>query len=244
MKEFKIIASKENIYTGQVKKLKEESKLPTEVVYIEDLVSSANLPTNIDNSIAYFLCCNSPLAPIAIQKLTKSECYIINEEYLIKNYSKLEVQTLLYRNHVKIPEIYLADHFENIKFPIFCKENIHEGIIVQVYNKITLERFFNQFNKQEFYLEEAIIGSDIKEFKLYFVEGKIFFKDKQQQIDNEIFRTICQKISEALNHLAVFSTDIMRNAKGEYFVIDVNPSAGFYLSDEGRKSFLDEIMKK
>ena len=80
MKRFKIIASKANIYTGQVKKLKKESKLLTEVIYIEDLVNSNSTFMDFENSIIYFLCCNSPLVPIAIQEMEKYNCYIRSEE--------------------------------------------------------------------------------------------------------------------------------------------------------------------
>ena len=178
MKRFKIIASKANIYTGQVRKLKNESKLLTEVIYIEDLVSSNSTLMDFENSIIYFLCCNSPLVPIAIQKLEKYDCYIINREYLIKNYLKLDVQRLLLENKISVPEIYTIENIENVKFPIFCKENRHEGIIIQVYNKISLTRFFEKFNTSEFYFEETVDNNNInlKEFKVYFVEGKIFLK--------------------------------------------------------------------
>lgn len=242
MRKFKIIASKANIYTGQVKKLKNESELQTEVIYIEDLVSIENISLDFENSIVYFLCCNSPLVPTAIQRLAKNQCYIINRKYLTRNYSKLDVQTLLYRNNIKVPEIYFTDNFENIKFPVFCKENRHEGIIVQAYNKITLTRFFNKFDNKEFYLEKTISDNGYNEFKVYFVEGKIFLKDMNNY--NEILKEICQKVSMVLDNLEVFSTDIIQNSNGEYFIIDINPSAGFYLSDDGRKYFLDGLIQK
>ena len=174
MEKFKIIASKSNIYTEQVKKLKKESKLQTEVIYIEDLVDSDSTFSNFENSIIYFLCCNSPLVPTAIQKLESYNCYIINKQYLIKNYLKLDVQRLLNKNNISVPKIYIIENIENINFPIFCKENRHEGIIIQVYNKITLKRFFEKFNITKFYLEESVANNNMKEkeFKVYFVEKK------------------------------------------------------------------------
>ena len=55
---------------------------------------------------------------------------------------------------------------------------------------------------------------------------------------------MCKKVSVALNNLEVFSVDIVQNTNGELFVIDVNPSAGFYLSEDGRRYFLDTLTKK
>ena len=69
MEKFKIITSKTNIYTGQVKKLKEESKLQTEIINIEDLIDDESTSVDFENSIIYFLCCNSQLVPTAIKKL-------------------------------------------------------------------------------------------------------------------------------------------------------------------------------
>ena len=103
MRNFKIIASKANIYTGQVKKLKEQSELPTQVVYIEDLLEDDKI--DFENSIVYFLCCNSPLVPSVIPKLKDCNCYVINKEYLEKNHLKLDVQMLLHKNNVSIPQI-------------------------------------------------------------------------------------------------------------------------------------------
>lgn len=244
MKKFNIIASKANIYTGQVEKLKKQSKLPTEVIYIEDIVNSNNTLMDFKNSIIYFLCCNSQLVSIAIQKLEKYNCYIINKEYLIKNYLKLDVQRLLLKSNINVPKIYLIENIEDVKFPIFCKENRHEGIIIQVYNKISLIRFFEKFNTNEFYLEETVHNNNtnLKEFKVYFVEEEIFLKDNVNY--NKVLIEICKKVSLALNNLEVFSADIIQNNDGEYFIIDVNPSAGFYLSDDGRRYFLDKVTKK
>lgn len=240
MKKFKIIASKSNIYTGQVEKLKNESKMPTEILYIEDLIEDKINLWKLENSIIYFLCCNSILVPKAIEKIEKYSAHIINKDYLANNYQKLYVQELLKKNGIKIPTIYSYDENMAINFPIFCKENKHEGIIAQVYNMITLTRLFNKFNSKDFYLEDSI--EKYIEIKVYFVGGKVFLREtenKDRKIDE-----ICKKISSALDDLEVFSADIIQNTEGENFVIDVNPAAGFYLSNDGRRYFLNELTKK
>ena len=240
MRNFKIIASKANIYTGQVKKLKEQSELPTQVVYIEDLLEDDKI--DFENSIVYFLCCNSPLVPSVIPKLKDCNCYVINKEYLEKNYLKLDVQMLLHKNNVSIPQIYSFENINDIKFPVFCKENRHEGIIAQIYNDLTITRLFSKFNSKDFYIEQSIDSKLSNEIKVYYVAGKVFFKDSQSH--DEIVNNICKNISVALNNLEVFSADIIKSQDNNYYVIDVNPSAGFYLSDDGRKYFLDELKKR
>ena len=240
MKKFRIIASKSNIYTGQVKKLKNESKLPTEILYIEDLIEDKIDLLKVENSIVYFLCCNSPLVPKAIEKIEKYSARIINKDYLENNYQKLYVQELLQKNGIKIPTIYSYDENMSINFPIICKENKHEGIIVQVYNMITLTRLFSKFNSKDFYLEDSI--EKHSEIKVYFVGEKAFLREAENK-DKELDE-ICKKISIALDDLEVFSADIIQNVEGENFVIDVNPAAGFYLSNDGRKYFLNELTKK
>ena len=77
---------------------------------------------------------------------------------------------------------------------------------------------------------------------MYYVAGKVFFKDSQSY--DKVVNNICKNISVALNNLEVFSVDIIKSQDNNYYVIDVNPSAGFYLSDDGRKYFLDELKKR
>lgn len=240
MKNFKIIVSKENIYTGQVKKIKEQSELFTEVINIEDLLEAAKVDFN--HSIVYFLCCNSPLVHMVINQMEKYDCYIINKEYLLKKYLKLEVQKLLSNNKVMTPTIFSNEKIEEIKFPVFCKENRHEGIIAQIYNELTINRLFSKFDKKDFYIEQSINDNISKEIKVYYVAGKLFFQNEVK--DKEHFCEVCKNISNTLDHLEVFSADIIQTEDGKLYVIDVNPSAGFYLSDEGRKYFLEEIKKR
>ena len=242
MKKFSIFVSKQNVYTGQVEKIKRDSKMLTEIIYIEDYIKKP-YNFNIDeNVIVYFLCCNSLIVPNAIKLLAPMNCNILNKNYLLNNLKKKDVQIILENNNVLIPQIISPKKLDELKFPIFCKENMHEGIIFQTYNKITLEKFFNKFNEENFYLEEAITEPNevIKEIKLYYVDGKIFGKNEKTIIDGEMI-DICTRISKSLDNLEVFSVDIVQSSKGNNYVIDVNPAAGFYLSDSGRNYFLEYV---
>ena len=123
-------------------------------------------------------------------------------------------------------------------YPIFCKENNHVGIIFLVYNKVTLDKFFKKFNMNKFYLEEKL--DNTYEYKIYYVNKKVFFKDKIKIYDPEINK-MCEKISKILK-LEVFSVDLIK-IQDEYYVIDVNPSSAFYLSNKARLEFI-KINKK
>ncbi len=245
MKTFYIFASVKNIYTGQVKKLQNESKVDTKVIYIEDFVEKSEEYSFEKEDVIYFLCCNSMLVPDAIRLLKQFNCIIINKKYLECNYKKGDIQNLLYSNKILVPNIKFEKDINNIKFPIFCKENRHEGIIFQAYNKITLERFFEKFEIDDYYFENVIMGNGSKdeEMKIYYVEGEVFGKNDSVQIDEEL-RGTCKIVSTALNDLEVFSADIIKTKDNKNYVIDVNPSAGFYLSDKGRKYFLEKIYNK
>ncbi|MBQ8299618.1 MAG: hypothetical protein IJX99_07210 [Clostridia bacterium] len=245
MKTLYIFTSVNNIYTGQVAKIVKESKIDTKVINIEDLVENANKYKFEKEDVAYFLCCNSLLIKDAIEILNQYGCTIINYDYLKCDYKKLDIQKLLQENDVLIPEICQTNNLDNLTFPLFCKENKHEGIIFQVYNKITLEKFFERFDIENFYFEEVIIANDSvgEEIKLYFVNGEIFGK-KDSIIIDDALKTMCLNVSKALNDLEVFSVDIIKTKENKSYVIDVNPSAGFYLSDQGRACFLNQIYNK
>lgn len=242
MKKFFIFASINNIYTGQVKKLKEESPIETQIVYIEDYVEKSENYSFNKEDVIYFLCCNSELIRDAINLLKQFGCYIINESYLENDYKKYDIQELLAKNKVPVPIINRENSIENIKFPIFCKENRHEGIIFQAYNKITLKKFFEKFNIQDFYFENVIVGNGNvgQEEKYYYVAGETFGKSDAKIVMKEV-KKVCGDISKALNNLEVFSADMIQTKENDNYVIDVNPSAGFYLSDKGRNCFLNKV---
>lgn len=242
MRKFYIFASINNIYTGQVKKLKEESPIETQIIYIENFIKQSNDYVFSKEDIIYFLCCNSELIKDAINLLKHFQCYIINETYLVNDYKKYDIQEILANNKVPVPAINCESSIEKLKFPIFCKENCHEGIIFQAYNRITLKKFFEKFNINDFYFENVIVGNGNvgQEEKYYYVAGKTFGKSDEKVVMNEV-KKICNDISKALNNLEVFSVDIIQTKENENYVIDVNPSAGFYLSDDGRRCFLNKV---
>ncbi|MDO5556819.1 MAG: hypothetical protein Q4G05_01055 [Clostridia bacterium] len=236
MKNFVIFVSRDNVFEGSTMLLKKEVKLNTEIICIESFVEN-RIKRNFSNEdIILFKCCNSKWISRVIYMIETTKCIIINKEYFANNYSKIQVQERLSYNLVKIPFIHSITNVENLKYPLYCKENKHQGVTIKVFNKITLTRFFEKFDIRDFYFEESV--DDIKEtseIKIYYVKGQIFREDKG--IVDEELKGICQKISSSLNELEIFSSDIIKT-KEEYYVIDVNACAGFYLSKDARKEFI------
>lgn len=203
-----------------------------DILILEDF----NENLNINNSNIYFLC-NTPLINKVVKRLNSNN-YIFNKEYYLNNYKKKDVQILLGKNNIDVPKIIDSNKIEDNTYPIFCKENNHVGIIFLVYNKVTLDKFFKKFNINNFYLEEML--DNTYEYKVYYVNKKVFFKDKIKMYDLKI-NNICEKISKILN-LEIFSIDLIK-IQDKYYVIDVNPSSAFYLSHKARTEFI-KINKK
>ncbi len=241
MKKLKIFISRNNVYNGQVERLTIVSQLQTDVVYIEDFISGQASNMIDKNDIIYFLCCNCLLMPKAIEILVLLQCTIVNKEYLLHGYRKEEIQEVLSNNGITVPATFSASSLDNLTFPLFCKEKKHEGIIFQVYNKRALIRFFEKFDKNDFYLEQAIFTNktDLKELKVYYIYGKVFINDN---VCDSIIKEICTNIAHILNDLEVFSVDIIPTIDGDYYVIDVNCAAGFSLSNRARSYFLDSLI--
>lgn len=217
---FIIIASKKGKYFKQIDKLINESLIEAKSYYIEDLLIS-DIKFNSDD-LLYFMCSNySLIKSYLLTRIIDAE--IINKTFLLKEKTKKDVQLILSEKSINTPKL-LNDI--NDKF-FYLKENNHEGLS----KKIKGEEL-NDFSHIDYYLEEYI---DYKiELKLYYVYGQIFNK---KEIEHNIkLINICNNISRILS-LDVFSVDILIDDLN-YYVIDVNYSPGFYLSDIGRKSLL------
>ncbi len=238
MKKFKIILSKEENFIGSALKLKKESLIDTEIIYMEDIMEERQINMFCKDDIIYFLSNNNLIVSV-IKYIEATGCYIINKNFLLCNYKKDEVQKLLKNNGIKVPNIILYSDLEENRFPIFCKENKHTGITFQAYNKLTIDEFFSKFDVKKFYLEEVIQSNISETYKIYFVFGKVFGKSNNSRINCKI-KELCCRISNVLKEIEAFSIDVIKSLDS-YCVIDLNLASGFYLSDKGRKEFLNII---
>ena len=231
-----ILISKQDKYYCSYIKLKDESYIPTNIYIIEDLNLATIKELNVNNHIIYFLC-NLPLNNKIIKALKNKKCYFLNKKFFEAGYTKVEVQQVLSKNNIEVPERFTIDDISKVKYPIFCKENSHVGINFISYSENTLIKFFCKFNISDFYFEKVITGG--KETKLYCINNMIFNNEKviKNKEINELFR----KITNALA-IETYSADII-SLKNKHIVIDINPNSGFFGSNIARRQFLRYIIK-
>lgn len=229
-----IFLSKYEDYLKSAKKIKDNSNLKVNINYVEDFILKENKIEILKNSIIYFLC-NSELNKKLVELLRNTNCYIFNKKFFESNYTKLEMQELLINNNINTPQVYQISNKDQMKLPILFKENKHAGMIFEAYTKNTIEEFFKKFKEENFYVEEKI--NDGYEVKYYYVKGNIYAKG--DSIIEKTVKLYCEKISNVLG-LEVFSVDMIKKDR-QYIVIDINPSAGFYLLDEARNKLINEI---
>ena len=240
-----VFISNEDDFYGSAKKIKDLCNIECEIIYIEDFINENGWNKITNTDIIYFLC-NGEKVNFVFKNIIKvnTNCKMINREYLTKNDSKAIVQQKINEIGVPTPKLLNYGDINNIKFPIFCKQNTHTGIVFKAYTKRTITDFFQKFDINDFYLEEAVT-SDLEkhiEFKAYFANGKIYPKDNENNFDKQI-ENICIKIAQALHNLEAFSVDFIQNDNGLY-VIDVNIASGFYMSTGARKEFVKKYVNE
>lgn len=228
------VSKYENSLDG-AKKIKNEADFDVEIFEIERFCQDNNYNLIKEDDVIFFLCASDLIYQVTV-KLENKGCRIINIEYFLKHLSKKEIQIFLEKNKINIPKLYTENINENRQFPIFLKENMHTGITVQLYNDSTQNRIFEKFNYKDFYLEEPVKIKNANEIKVYCVNGEIFYKNNQEQI-NEDINNICKRVIEIFNNIEVCSIDFIYN-DDEFYLIDFNPSSGFYSTDKGRKGFI------
>lgn len=230
-----ILISKQDKYYYSYIKLKDESYIPTNIYYIEDLNLEMIEKYNFNNHMIYFLC-NLSLNNKIISALKNKHCYFINKKFFLHDYTKLEVQQVLNDNNIDIPEIVTINGLNKIQNPIFCKENSHVGINLVAYSENTLVKFFCKFNISDFYYEKIITGG--KEMKLYCINNIVY--DNNKTIKNKELNELFKKITNSLQ-IETYSADII-NKENKNIVIDINPNSGFFGSNIARKEFLKYVI--
>ena len=237
MKKLKVFLSRNEISYEAGLKIKETALLETEIIYIEDFVKQKLWNTITDNDIIHFSC-NSDLIKTVLEKKKKKKCYIYNKAYLLKNHNKKEIQLKLKKIGVNIPEIY--SNIDDVKLPVFVKENKHTGIILEAYTPSALKFILKNMQDRDFYLEQSIHKSVRNEIKVYVVNKKVYFKDGGK-INREIKR-ISEVIAREVNDIEIYSADFIVTNKS-YYLIDFNPAIGFYRTTKGRKAFVESAYK-
>ena len=166
-------------------------------------------------------------------------CKVFNSKFYSSKLSKLNSQQLLAENNVLVPQIIEYENLEKKDFPLFCKSHQHADMVMKVYNKLTLDNLLKKFDVKDLYFERAVDCGNYKEYKVYFVKNDIFFDDKYNDFYDTNIKDVCARVSDVLG-LDVYSTDILLS-EGKYYVLDINPSAGLYMSTGSRKALLKGV---
>lgn len=236
MRKLKIfISHNENSYDAAVK-IKEESLHDCQIIYIEDFVKENDYSTIKNTDIIHFSC-NSNLIYVVMNNINNVNCFIFNKTFLLKKYSKLNLQLKLKNAGINTPKIY--NNLQDVEFPVFCKENKHTGIVFEAFTTTTLKKLFSKFNETDFYFEENLFKKNayITENKYYYSNGIIHARDGKN-VPKEI-KEMCSKIKKCFE-IDIYSVDVIR-CLGKIFLIDFNPAVGFYLTKSGRRDFLKMV---
>lgn len=238
MRKLKIFISHAEISFNSAKKIKDESSIETEIIYIEDFIKENKIDTIEDSDIIHFSC-NSKLVYEILDKIKDKSCFIFNKEFLLKKYSKLDLQNEIMKIGIRVPKIY--KEINKIKYPVFCKENHHAGLILQVHSPGTLQRILERFSDIDFYLEENVAKGykNVIEEKYYYSNGVLH--SKTGVVHNPDILKISNLIKENFN-VDIYSIDVIKN-DSDTILIDFNLAVGFFLTESGRKDFIKMVEK-
>lgn len=238
MRKLKIFISHAEISFNSAKKIKDESSIETEIIYIEDFIKENKIDTIEDSDIIHFSC-NSKLVYEILDKIKDKSCFIFNKEFLLKKYSKLDLQNEIMKIGIRVPKIY--KEINKIKYPVFCKENHHAGLILQVHSPGTLQRILERFSDIDFYLEENVAKGykNVTEKKYYYSNGVLH--SKTGVVHNPDILKISNLIKENFN-VDIYSIDVIKN-DSDTILIDFNLAVGFFLTESGRKDFIKMVEK-
>ena len=217
-----------------IKKINEETSI--KVIFMEDYIIAKNKLQK--GSVVYVINNDERVFKQFINSQNVKECKIINKQYYLKNLNKEKIQQILNNNNILVPKIFDYNNLNN-NFPVMCKSKNHTIFTGKFDNKKTLEFFLQDKNIDDFYFEEVIDKNKFFEYKLYFVNKEFFFYDDVNKLTIKNLSNVLNTISSILN-LEVYSIDIFTNGT-KTFIIDINPSAGFYKSKQARKKLISII---
>ena len=217
-----------------IDKIKSNDILIIKEIYIKDFLDEKEKYKISESDVVYILCNNNVLINKLIEKISDVKCKILNKEFYIQNYDKEKIQKKLLKNDIKVPKI--IDFNEKFNKKLICKPKNHT-LEVNIFDNIkSLEMFLNDKNIDDFYIEEYI-ENDV-EYKIYFVNNKVFFYENVENLNNEKLNETLNKISKILK-LDIYSVDVIFNKNEEFYIIDINPSAGLFMSKDAQRELIN-----
>lgn len=216
-----------------IAKIKNENSVLVKEISIQDyLKNNSNFEINVDD-VVYILSNDNVLNNKLIENLSIVDCKILNKNYYLSNYDKQQIQQILFQNCVPVPKIInLNDDFVG---KVICKPKNHT-LAVNIFDDMnSLRCFLKNKDANEYYIEK--FEEYEIEYKIYFVNNKMFFYEEVNAVDNKLLNETLNKISDILK-LDVYSVDVLFNAQ-QFYIIDINPSAGLFKSKDARIALID-----
>lgn len=240
----RIILSKNDNNLNRARRILECNSDHVNIVYVEDILNKSEKINYYD--IIYIMNDNQMLEKL-LEMLNKFNFIIINKEFFIKKYNKLTLKNSLMKFKIKFPETICFKELDKCVYPLYVKHINHSSTIIKASSYEEIQNFFIHNDKSKYYFEKAVDTRKSKEYKIYFINNNIYYYDGEKE-HHEILKKICLRIS-ILCKLTVFSADFIKN-NDEFYVIDINPMPGFYMSINARISlikyakFLEEEIRK
>ncbi len=204
-----------------------DSDIPSDCVELNQLApKKGNRPTH---HISYFLS-NHQNVPGAAFWCERSECYVVNGEYLRFWHSKAQVQRLL--------KDYGVPTFSSDPHLLANKKDISAWMIKSekhgVKNRQLLETS-RQSSPWDTYLEQRADEKHYTEVKLGYVSGQILTDNGSFCVSPKLRRSL-HRIQERIG-LEVFSADIFWDKTDSFYIVDVNPAPAFFNNKKARHAF-------
>lgn len=215
-----------------------------QIVNIEDIVIVPRTIEGINAGGNIYFITNHPAVYTLAAILKLHDYKVINEDYLIRQNSKLLIQEQLRLANLPVPDhgFILGKISDKLRSDsVYLKSFEHTRFSRKFNDRKTLDRYFASIRDGSlYYQEDDVVNKETEEHKLYCVYSKLISPESMPAKD-----VISKEISKIANELDLeaFSVDIIIKPKnGEHWIIDVNPASSFFGSTEARSEFVNRLM--
>jgi hypothetical protein len=241
-----IVVSKKEMFVNGARLILEQIQrngFSCHIIFVEDQIFKHGEGYNNSKKKVFYFLTNVAQVKSYVQNILQEEHVVVNKSCLLREKSKFYLQKTIKQYGVAIPKSVYPARKKNIceiSFPCYIKSQQQASTVIRVADKNEFDEAVYLFdsNNEDWYLEEAVEGSDVWLQKAYYIEGKIIARKNVHS-----FKDALNLISKALN-LEVFSVDIFSSKSGGYWVIDVNPAPAFFKSDEARENLAGFLINK
>lgn len=250
-----VIISKAEPYLNGAALIKEmcaSLQLNCDILYIEDVLSNKNdnLPEFESAGLIYFLTNAVGVPEFANYLEHSTKKILINRDFLISRQPKFSVQTRLRLAGINVPDsLVVTDEslFDKVllglRLPLYIKSQSQTSTVIRVETEKEFHDNVLGKSAKDFYFEESVNLEKFYLEKIYYINGYVVSKSENLILTDGL-KIELKNISSVLG-LDIYSTDIFVSVYGDTYVyIDINPSPGFFQSNEARLHLAKYILDK